>query len=585
MEFTNLDYKRVEEALLNGSKLNSLQREFIELFETKTIVAGPGTGKTTSLAAKIALMMIEMRRTNEEYGICIITHTNVAVNEINIALQRVGVGKIKHPHFIGTINEFFNKFCVLPFFKLAFKTNSLSFPDQNKEDHNNIDAYISMISKQQPWMNEGVKSAIARRIDNSHLILNNNKLDLENTTNWDKFYKYRQMMLGCKLKRKSQGFITHEDTFFFSDISLLNNRMVEILRERFKYVFIDEFQDTNLKGEKLLDKLFKTNNNVIQKIGDPYQTIGFTQSIPYIKEEDIFRLNLSNRFGGLIGNHLNIIVPEAQIETDIKNNSFNPILLVFNNPYSVDKAYYNMINKLSKDSPEFNDCNKRDSILVLRKETTNEYFNIKYKEDKKKKRASTVSELKKLIIHFIHKKIMEVEIEGSLEIKNWIGSHKSIQSIYLILINILKTGLSQTLKTQLSKEINSILQDKLVGKIGPNDIVFSQIQEIVNDNIEVKHLNQIENQISTIHSVKGETHRSVLLLDFEEKPLTKILMSKYVSASTENIDIINRNILYVAMSRAMHLFVFAISEDNLTDDIVTMFNRQNWDIQYAQELI
>ncbi|MCM3673204.1 UvrD-helicase domain-containing protein [Peribacillus simplex] len=587
MEFTNLDYKKIEDVLLNGAQLNPLQKEFIELFETKTIVAGPGTGKTTSLAAKIALMMIDLKRRNKNEGICIITHTNVAVNEINNALQKAGVGKIKHPHFIGTIHEFFNKFCVLPLFRIGFKNNSLNFPDQHKRDHDNIDTYISLLSRKYTWMNADVKKSIARRIDRSRLIINyhEKKIDLENTTNWDKFDKYKQDMLTFKLKRKSQGFITHNDTFLFSEYFLFSDKMVGILRSRFKYIFIDEYQDTNKHGERLLDKLFKTEFNVIQKIGDPFQTIGYGESMPDIKKEDIFKLNVSNRFGRSLGNHLNILIPEAQIETIEENNSFNPILLVFKNPENVGMAYYSIINELSKELVEFNNCKKRDSILVLRKETTNKYFNIKYKEDKKKKKDSVVSELKKLIISFIHKKIMEVEIENSRDVRNWISSHGKIQDINSLMADMLRVGLNETLIIKLRDQINSILIERTIKEINKNNQLFKEVNEIIIGNIEESDQDQIENQISTIHSVKGETHRSVLLLDFEEKPLTNILMSRYISNSTEDIDIIYRNLLYVAMSRASHLFIFAINEEELTDEVETKFKSLNWDVRYIQEFV
>lgn len=583
MEFKDIDYKRVEEALLNGQQLNCLQREFIELFETKTIIAGPGTGKTTSLAAKIALMLIDLKRKNANEGICVITHTNVAVNEINNALQKAGVGKIKHPHFIGTIHEFFNKFCVSPFFRLAFKNNSLNFSD----GHKNIDFYVSMLSKKYPWMNAGVKTAIARRIESSRLIIDYERkaLDIENTTDWDRFDKYELDMFNIKIKRKSQGFLTYDDTFLFSELFLFVDKIVEILRNRFKYIFIDEFQDTDKNGERLLDQLFKTEDNIIQKIGDPFQTITYGETMPETKEEDTFRLNVSNRFGSALAKHLNTIIPGAQIETTEERNSFNPILLVYNNPESVGDAYKSIIKQLSEQSTTFNNCKKRDSILVLRKESTNEFFNTTYKEDKKKKRDSVVLELKQLIIKFIHTKIMNVEIGNSNEVRKWVSNHGKIYEINAILADMLKVGSIETLLVKLKNEINFILAEKGSREINKQNQLFKSIEEIIIRNIEDNNQEHIEEQISTIHSVKGETHRSVLLIDFEEKPLTNILMNQYLSPDKDITDFINQNLLYVAMSRASHLFIFAIKEDELTEDIKLQFESVDWDIKYVQEFV
>lgn len=86
--FSSEEYDLVETILLNGNHFNSQQREFIELFESKTIIAGPGAGKTTSLAAKIILLLRYLNYSGSREGVCIITHTNVAVNEINTATSK-----------------------------------------------------------------------------------------------------------------------------------------------------------------------------------------------------------------------------------------------------------------------------------------------------------------------------------------------------------------------------------------------------------------------------------------------------------------------------------------------------------------
>ncbi|AST93212.1 hypothetical protein BC6307_19070 [Sutcliffiella cohnii] len=88
-------------------------------------------------------------------------------------------------------------------------------------------------------------------------------------------------MIEAKVSRKIQGFLTHDDTFLFSSIFLLENRFKEMLRNRFKYVFLDEFQDTTPAGTILLEDIFGTEINIFQKIGDPYQTITYNQPMHF----------------------------------------------------------------------------------------------------------------------------------------------------------------------------------------------------------------------------------------------------------------------------------------------------------------
>ncbi|WP_214796965.1 UvrD-helicase domain-containing protein [Exiguobacterium sp. s5] len=134
MIFNLEDFQKVEKLLLNGNNFNDLQKEFINLFETKTIIAGPGTGKTTALVAKITLLIQKLHETGSREGVCIITHTNVAVEEINNALTRIGINGVHHPHFIGTVHEFFNKFCLTPFLKNRLKIESLFFDTKQSSD-------------------------------------------------------------------------------------------------------------------------------------------------------------------------------------------------------------------------------------------------------------------------------------------------------------------------------------------------------------------------------------------------------------------------------------------------------------------
>ncbi|MFL8937438.1 UvrD-helicase domain-containing protein [Rossellomorea oryzaecorticis] len=264
MQIKERDYELVEKILLGNGYFNTKQREFIELTKSKTIVAGPGTGKTTALAAKIVLLLKNLNASNSKEGVCIITHTNVAVNEINNVLINTGIGSLNHPHFIGTIHEFFNRYCVLPFFKNKLKHNQLSFDNDNE----NLEFYKSYLKRKNTWMNDGVVEAISKRIIKSKLYLNtkDNTLDLYNSTDWEKFDKHKSRMLEAKIMRKKQGFLIHDDTFLFSRCYLLEDKFKEILRMRFKYVFLDEFQDTTPDGIELLDALFGTEKNIFRKL-------------------------------------------------------------------------------------------------------------------------------------------------------------------------------------------------------------------------------------------------------------------------------------------------------------------------------
>ncbi|OPH47339.1 hypothetical protein BC351_40340 [Paenibacillus ferrarius] len=592
MEFIDSEYLRIEKILLSGGSLNSRQKEFVKLLESKIIIAGPGSGKTTSLSLKIALFLSYINRNNIPDGICVITHTNVAVNEINNALEKVGVGKLRHPHFIGTIHEFFNSYCVIPYFKRYYKNTSFFFA----KEHDNLDAFVSILSRSFSWMQPGVKKSIAERAEKSRLILNETTkvFDLENTSDWDieKFENHKRKMIDIKIKRKSQGYLTFDETFLFSKACLFDNRVVEMLRARFKYVFIDEYQDTHKDGEALIDMIFNSPDCILQKIGDPFQTIGYGQSMPIIQEDEVFRLNLSVRFGKELANHLNIIVPEAKIITDPNKASFKPVIFKYNNQKEISTAYIKYIDSLEGMNYTFDKSEHVDSILVLRKVSSEHYLNEVYIKSSKDIKEPLLITVKKIIVDFIHKKISssnQVNAIDSHLLKLIINKHEQISEVKLIILILIKNIEQQDALKLIRNCINNVLEEYGINGINVTNSVIIQIKTLIEHHIkmapvEVQYLEKLTRaNIRTIHSVKGETHRSVLLLDeLENKTLTKIFLNQYSEDQSiipySEEEIINRNLLYVAMSRPTHLFVFAINQAELTPELIQKFEGLGWDI-------
>lgn len=107
--------EQIENKLLPmGCHFSEEQQSVIFENNDMDVVAGPGTGKTTVLTARIKVLLEQLKGSGQ--GICVLTHTNVAVDEIKSSLKKLGVEEIKNPHFIGTIQDFFNTF----FAKKAF---------------------------------------------------------------------------------------------------------------------------------------------------------------------------------------------------------------------------------------------------------------------------------------------------------------------------------------------------------------------------------------------------------------------------------------------------------------------------------
>jgi len=580
LQIDETEYELVEKILLGRGKFNTLQREFIELLESKLIIAGPGTGKTTSLSAKITFLMRYLNKIGSKEGICIITHTNVAVNEINTTLQKSGISNITHPHFIGTIHEFFNKYCVLPLFKKNYKHNSFIFDGKPSDD---IEYYRKFLNSKYYYMQDGAKKFIAEKVHVSPLVFDrsSSSLEIENSSNWPKFEKYKDDALRAKLSRKSKGFLRYDDTFLFAEIFLSNPIYMKMLRDRFKYIFIDEFQDTTPKGLELLKSIFVSDGNILQMIGDPYQTISYGQPMPEIDENEVFRLNVTNRFGEEIAGPLNILMPEANIQTSKSKRSFPPILLVYQDEKEIYAGYKKIIEEYEKVDTEFRDCKMSDKVLVRNRNWASRVIEGEgYNNDKPNKRESQNVQLKSKVMEFIYKKIKDKK-NDSVELRKWIKNHPSITILHGILLDILKHDLDIVRKRALKDFINNLLQDKQTESIDLRASLFKEIENILGSVVELeKESCGSSNDIFTIHSVKGESLRSALVVNYDDAPLTNILFHRYKILDDANYNHNDHNLLYVAMSRVVYLFVFAIHQDEVNEEILESFKGQ-WIIKKA----
>ncbi|MCY7433761.1 UvrD-helicase domain-containing protein [Bacillus pumilus] len=563
MRFDQSHYDLVQNILLGHEKFNDLQKEFIDLFESKYIIAGPGTGKTTALSAKIILLLKKLKQTRSKDGICIITHTNVAVKEINNTLKKAGISEISHPHFIGTIHEFFNKFCVIPFFKNFLKHNNLIFSDDSSHE---IEYYNGFINRKYSFMNSGAKKFIANVIHESQLVFNKESGLVDIVSDWPKFQNYKDEALKAKLTRKKNGFLHYDDTFLFSEIFLSYDGFANILRRRFKYIFIDEFQDTTPKGVVLLKDLFMTgSNNILQMIGDPFQTINFGQPMPEIDDSQVFNLNITNRFGKEIAKPLSVIMPNTKIQTVKGKSSFQPILMLYNNEKDIYDHFNNIIEEYSRDNVNFRDCKKKDKILVRNRNWASRIIEgVEYNNEKSKINNSKNIQLKNIVLDFIYKRIKYKNTNDD-NLKKWVENHPEISGIHNILIDIMKRNFTIKSKSILKNLINEILKEKKADLIDLRSGIFKEIEKILNISNSEKKYGKIDH-IFTIHSVKGESLRSALLVNFDDAPFNSILFSQYNIEENKNYNHTDHNLFYVAMSRVEHLFIYAINRSEITEE-------------------
>ncbi|CAG9179204.1 UvrD-helicase domain-containing protein [Cupriavidus pinatubonensis] len=235
---------------------------------TRDINAAPGSGKTTLLAAK--LLMLSRKWPYERRGVCVISHTNVARDEIQrrLSASADGARLLAYPHFIGTIHAFVNQFLALPLLRSeGLEVDSI--------DNDIFERRALALARKVPairfWMGQdaSVEDMVRTLVfDGAELTLACEEGKLPKASS-----KTYPSLLGIKHELAANGIFRHADMFALAEKLLMDHPYTgTLLSKRFPLVFIDEMQDTSWAQEEMLNRVFD-NSVVIQRFGDVNQRI------------------------------------------------------------------------------------------------------------------------------------------------------------------------------------------------------------------------------------------------------------------------------------------------------------------------
>lgn len=397
-------------------------------------------------------------------------------------------------------------------------------------------------------------------------------------------------MSTLKLNLKKAGCFSFDDIILYSEAALSNDKIISMLRKRFSYVFIDEFQDTDKKSIGLVNKVFNTTGNSVQYIGDPNQTLDFEGEMPNVDPLKVFELNICNRFGEEIAKQLPYIVKDVNIHCVDKKYSFNPVLLIYKSKEKLIENYRELFRKYLQDE-KFAADKRLDTILGIQNDTIDDYkgtLGIAFG-----KRIKRTESYTRQMIFIIHNLLMD-KIPGArdkdFKFIDWLNEHTVYKDLKIYLARSIK---SQKLEIDVVKCINQLIQDRDGQKINKSNGVFKKILEIIeliNNDTKSEILTSDNDNFTyrTIHSAKGETHRSVLLIDSENDNKPKIhttLLKACMCEWEEDFSQywVERNLLYVAMSRPTYLFTFAMDRNFITKEDIELFKSKGWDVYFTDE--
>lgn len=263
--------------------------------QSRDINAAPGSGKTTVLAAK--LLMLSRRWTSSREGVCVLSHTKVARDEIKrrLAASHDGSRLLTHPHFIGTIHAMVNQFLALPYLRSNGMTVDV-IDDDIFARRTLALANANYSLRRYMEMNAGVAPML------EGLVYKGSSLDLASEFGLlpKPGAKTLPTIIGIKEKLSAEGIFRHADMFAYAERLLtLFPKVRTQLSRRFPIVFIDEMQDTSWEQERLLQLMFDETVTV-QRFGDINQRIlGSSEGAENLTfpRGDVLPISSSKRFG------------------------------------------------------------------------------------------------------------------------------------------------------------------------------------------------------------------------------------------------------------------------------------------------
>lgn len=573
-------------------KFSEEQKAVIYENNSMDVVAGPGTGKTTVLTARIKMLFEEVKESRK--GICVLTHTNVAVDEIKLGLRKLGIDEIKSPHFIGTIQEFFNTFFAKKAFHLLLEDKKMRVFDDDifrEKFHREFDSRKPSYYKENWNLPNPENREIEWNFD-----------DLKKVASVVGDYKvqYKNAYNKSIISLFNRGIITNKCCLELAKWYIDKHREIfrAVIPKRFSYLLLDEAQDTSVLQFNLISALFDDEKVTIQKFGDPYQAIyniwgGDTDLAWEIDDSKERRISQTSRFGEPIVNIVkNVCIKTYQdLTSNSKHESFPPYFIIYDNGDDLLSKYSSLIEELESTNESFKLSRKLKVIASIRHKDLEDTFGNKYKRENMKKltRNSYLDLFLGVLLKKLSKKFDEDFEDNLKKIQNRMQIFEIIKALIEDENEKLKNGLRTLLDELITNEKFSEDKDGLCTEI-IESLKNTFSLELESQSSELEEYEYSNIRLCTVHSMKGETHKATLLMldttftpDYRNDSLSYHIVEllkncfneEYVELPEEkNEKEIEsekaRKLAYVALSRPTHLACIGIPNNQIENEPTLM---------------
>ena len=596
---------------------------------TRDIQAAPGSGKTTLLAAKLQLLADKWSYRNR--GICVLSHTNVSIEEISrrLRVSSTGARILGYPHFVGTIHAFVNQFLALPLLRSDGETIDVV---DNEIFASQALSLLPTKYTLNTWVQhnpqQGPPAIASLRYQGANLTLSyeGGSLPAPGTTSWAEAQQIKDQL-------RAKGVFRFDDMFAFAEKLLLRfPEMSKRLGFRFPLVLIDEMQDTCWAQEDLLTRLFD-DTVVVQRYGDRNQRIlssgegaerlTFPRSVP-------LNVTSTKRFPETIASVVRAVQEHGEaVVAAVVADSHSPVMFLYSTSRvtTVVEAFGKYVLSMFSDS-ELNQGTVKAICARKRSESSSAVgrhigdYCPEYEASNTTPRGS--ESIYRLLAdpvglgtvpHGLDQRAKDIKRAVLLALRS--AGAPSAQGIreaahllrrlevagcdvepIRILCHQLAVGSGLTSATQWATTIDSMylalktllpptLTKKAFAELSAFDSTAGSVPAsgIVNTHVVAQGGRSVPVHLGTIASVKGETHLATLLLEAHAHPARSHDLEAALGSIAEGVPLgakakesirsLYRN-LYVAASRPSHLLCLAMNRERAPEAQIQVLRDKGW---------
>lgn len=604
-------------------------KQVIYSWNSTDVSACPGSGKTTVLLAKLKIIADRMPLENDA-GICVLSHTNVAVDEIKSKLSACAERLMGYPNYIGTIQTFIDRYITFPYLRSLTKESLQVVDERTYAQHLWARATTDQSFEKFSWF-------IRQRYQQSstHITDIIDYVSGLSLRNGELYHKSQTARLAGSIAPSTLQYATAKQELLIKDGLITYNEAYRyafeavekrpdlkgLLSRRFRFVFVDEFQDCSMEQRGILEKVFDKTRCSIMRIGDPDQAIYNSdreKTNDWVPEDNALSISSSNRYSQEIAD---ILTPlrsgKVQIASSRGAIGIPPTIILFNEDsrQKVIGAFISLLEKYQLTDP--------DGIYKIvgwvKSETSKglkigDYWNgyqadtgtlteTKYwsmidaicDELRKGKLYKVEAIFRKLLVRILKYHDCK-DVDG--DPFTYSSVKKKLDEKYFDAYRgaLLRTaGLNDYNRDSIDQSVRIEINKMLGSDCNPVDAFKGLPHYFMEDGAMARSQSESSNiicdpirgrkiQVSTIHKVKGETHDATLYLETvnnRKSDLERVIsLYKGTKPGTAQVDHYSRKCVYVGFSRPRKLLCVAMRASTYE---TAWKNFSGWDVHDCRE--